>query len=274
MLEQLLESLDKDVYTAEMIESVKTQFNEAVETKAKEIADVQILEAASVAADEFEKTLNETVEKAVEAAIAENTEMLTESAEIYLAETLAEKEIEFEKKSGEFIAEQLSTINESLDHYLENVVSEFLADAQKQLDESIKSEKADMLIDAFDAMVLASGVDISRIVEAKDQSDVETKLQESIEKYDNLMEDLIKVKKENTALLKSGIIAEMKDGLSMVEAKKFERLAEMVQFTRDEAFTEKLEVIKESVKGSKEEKQEIVESVTKPTNALYGSHLV
>ena len=49
MLEKLLESLDKEVFTAEMVDSLIVQFNESVEGKAKEIADAQLAEAVEKA---------------------------------------------------------------------------------------------------------------------------------------------------------------------------------------------------------------------------------
>ena len=52
MLETLLESLDKDVFSAEMVEALVVQFNEAVETKAKEIADAGLTEAIETAVNE------------------------------------------------------------------------------------------------------------------------------------------------------------------------------------------------------------------------------
>jgi Asp-tRNA(Asn)/Glu-tRNA(Gln) amidotransferase C subunit len=71
-----------------------------------------------------------------------------------------------------------------------------------------------------------------------------------------------------------GIIAEMKEGLSIVEAEKFEKLANLVEFTKDEAFAEKLTVIKESVIGAVEAKEEVVtESVVEAVKPAY-SHLV
>ena len=50
-------------------------------------------------------------------------------------------------------------------------------------------------------------------------------------------------------LLKSGIILELKEGLSLVEAQKFERLANIVDFSSSEKYLEKLQTIKESVKA-------------------------
>ena len=238
MLEKLFESLDEKVFTTELKEALEVQFNEAVEAKAAVIAEAKIEEEIN--------SLNEKSEAHIE--------FLNEKADAYVA-----------MKQTEMV--------ESLDAYLDRVVSEFIAEAQTALDESIKTEKADMIIEAFDTMLTATGVEVAKIVEAKDESDVEKKLEESIEKYDSLVEEVIALQQENNTLIKLGVIAEMKEGLSIVEAEKFVKLADLVEFTKDEAFAAKLETIKESVKGAVEV-EEIKESVKTDVKAPVWAHLV
>lgn len=227
MLETLLESLDKEVYTEEMVESIKTQFNEAVETKAKEIAEVAIneetLKIEASFAEKLEEKLNELDEKS------------------------DEYKKELDEKSAEFIEEKMTSILDNVDKYLDRIIEEFVTESKDKLDESLKSEKSDMIIEAFDAMLIAGAVDISKIVEAKNDTDVEVKLKESIEKYDDLVEENILLKDKNKELLKSGVILELKEGLSLVESERFEKLANLVEFSETKSYIEKLETIKESV---------------------------
>jgi flagellar hook protein FlgE len=221
MLEKLFESLDENVFTAELKESLEAQFNEAVEAKAAIIADEKIEEA---------------------------TDSLNEKSEAH---------IDFlNEKADQYVAQKQSEMVDSLDKYLDRVVEEFVSEAKDALNESVKSEKADMIIEAFDSMLTATGVEVAKIVEAKDDSAVENKLEESVAKYDSLVEELIALKDENETLIKMGVISELKEGLSIVEAEKFVKLAGLVEFTKDEAFAEKLETIKESVKGAVEAKEE------------------
>ena len=230
MLKELLESLDKEVFTEEAIEAVMNQFNEAVEVKAKEIAD---------------------------AAIEENTKLVEDKADAYIAESIATKEKELEEHMLDYMDKKMAEMNESLDLFLDKVVEEFAIDAEVKLTESLKAEKSDMLIEAFEAMVVAGGMELVKIAEAKDETEAETKLAESIKKYDELMVENLEIKKENNDLNKAGFINEMKAGLSLVESQKFEKMAEMIPFTRDEKFTEQLEIIKESVKGAPEKVEEV-----------------
>lgn len=244
MLEKLFESLDEKVFTAELKESLETQFNEAVELKAATLAESRIEEEVD--------SLNEK----------------------------SEQHIEFlNEKADEFVAMKQSEMVESLDKYLDRIVEEFVTEAKDALDESVKSEKADMIIEAFESMLVAGGVEVSRIVEAKDDSAVEAELEESVTKYDALVEENISLKEENDKLLKAGIIAEMKEGLSLVEAEKFEKLADIVDFARDETFTSKLETIKESIKGAEvetevTEEEVVTESSDDSTAKPVWAHLV
>ena len=241
MLEKLFESLDEKVFTTELKEALEAQFNEAVESKAAVIAEAKIEESISA--------LNEKSEQHIE--------FLNEKADAYVA-----------LKQTEMV--------ESLDKYLDRIVSEFVAEAKSALDESVKSEKADMIIEAFDSMLTATGVEVAKIVEAKDESAVEKKLEESVAKYDGLVEEVIALKEENDTLVKMGVISEMKEGLSIVEAEKFVKLAALVEFTRDDAFATKLETIKESVKGAVEVKEEekVTESKKTEAKAPVWAHLV
>lgn len=240
-IKALFESLDDKVFTAELKESLEQQFNEAVELKAAVIADDRIEE-------EVEK-LNEK----------------------------SEKHIEFlNEKSEEYIKLKESEMLDQVDKYLERVVEEFVSEAKESLEESVKSDKADMIIEAFDAMLVATGVKVAQIVEAKDESDVENKLEESTDKYNRLVEENISLMEENERLIKMGVIAEMCEDLSLVEAEKFKRLADIVEFTKDGGFVKKLEQIKESIKGTpvSDKLEESVESDKGETAKPAWAHLV
>lgn len=241
MLEKLFESLDEKVFTPELKKALEAQFNEAVETKAESIAEAKIEEEID--------SLNEKAEQHVE--------FLNKKAEEYI-----------EMKQAEMV--------ESLDKYLERVVDKFVAEAKDLLAESVKSEKADMIIEAFDAMLVATGVQVAQIVEAKDETAIDAKLAESTAKYDALVEENIALSEENKKLIKMGVISELKEGLSLVEAEKFEKLAELVEFSKSGEFLTKLTTIKESVKGTadKSENLKVAGLTEEHVNAPIWAHLV
>lgn len=218
-IQKLFESLDETVFTAELKESMQTQFNEAVEIRACLIADERI-----------EEELDRLETKA-----SEYSEMLEAKTEEY----------------AEYVREETL---EKVSQYMDLVVEEFVKEAEEALEESAKSEKADMLIEAFDSMLKATGTDFANIVESRVHDDELTEASNA--RIDRLVEELAETKAENEELIRMGIVAEMCEGLSLLESAKFKRLSNMVEFSKSSAYTEKLGTILESVKGSKQEGQE------------------
>jgi hypothetical protein len=210
--------------------------------------------------ESLEIQFNEAVEAKAIVLAEEKIEEMEEKTEQHI-QSLNEKAEEYKEE-----------LVNSLNGYLERVVEEFVAGAKDSLDASIAESKADLVIEAFDSMLVATGVEIARIKEAKDTTEVEAKLEENVSKYDSLMDEFIALKEENEKLIKLGIINEMKEGLSLVEAEKFVKLADLVDFTKDEVYAEKLETIKESVKGAAEEKVE--ESVEDEQEKPSWAHLI
>jgi hypothetical protein len=214
---------------------------------------------------EMKIELTESFNAAVELKAAELAEAKIDALEEKAEELKVQLEEEYKAKEASLL--------EQVDSYLEKVVEDFVVEGKESLETSLVNEKADLMIEAFDAMLVAGGVEVSKIVEAKDSEDVETKLAESIEKYDALVEENIALEKEKANLIKMGVIMEMKEGLSLVEAEKFAKLAELVEFSNDANYTSKLETLKESIKGAKETvvTEAITEVVAK--KSVY-SHLV
>ena len=218
-VQKLFESLDEKIFTAELKQSLTEKFDEAVQAK----AEVQ----AQIIADELTES---------------KIDELDDKAEQYGAYLLEESQAK--------IDEFKESITEKLTDYMDLVVQEFVTEAKDSLEESIKSEKADMLIEAFDSMLIASGVEFSTIMESKD------KLQESqsaTDRVDQLVEEVIKLKEENTQLIKMGLIAEMSEGLTLVQSERFARLSSIVEFNDMREYSEKLDTLLESVKEYKSE---------------------
>lgn len=238
-IKKLFESVDEKVFTPELKESLETQFNEAVDAKAAIIAEEKI-----------------TAE----------IESLNEKSEEHITS--------LEEKAEEFLEIKKTELVESLDKYLDRIVSDFVSESKTALDESVKSEQAEMIIEAFDTMLTSVGVEVANIVEAKDNSSAENKLEEKVEKYDELVEENIALKDENDNLVKIGVITEMKEDLSIVESEKFEKLANLVDFSKDEVYAEKLQTIKESVKGTKEKEDVLDESDPSQAEKPAWAHLV
>ena len=275
-MNELLESLDASIFTPELKEAINAHFEVAVKDMNEAFINEKTAELEVEYTNKIEEKIQELEEKAeeymagLEKGISEKeadleAKIAEYDAKIVETEAKAEEHKTFlDEKAEEYISSKLEEMLDNVDKYLDRIVEEFVDEASDKLDESLKSEKADMIIEAFDAMLIATGVEVSKIVEAKEETEAESKLAESIEKYDTLVEENIELKSQNEKLLKSGIILELKEGLSLVEAQKFERLAHIVDFSSSEKYLEKLQTIKESVKAkpSVEKVEEKVEDNT------------
>lgn len=237
MLTKLFESVDEKIFTPETKEELSKIFESEVDKKANELAAEKVAE------------LEESVDKRVEDKVVTIEEELTEKAS----------------------------------DYIDRAVEEMVESNAQGLADKEAVERSQLILEAFETMVIAGGVDIARILKAgteaniNESSDIEDKLDELKDKYDSVVNEMFELRKENDKLVKSGIILEMQSGMSILEAQKFERLAEMVTFDRSEDYLEKLEQIKESVVGDdsvveEQTKEELVES-EKPSKKAY-AHLI
>ena len=216
-VQKLFESLDEKIFTPELKQSLTEKFEEAVQAKAEITAQILADELSEAKIDE-----------------------LDEKAEQYGAYLLEESQAK--------IDEFKKSITEKLEDYMDLVVQEFVSEAKESLSESLKSEKADMLIEAFDSMLISGGVDFTTIMGAKDLQES----QSSSDRVDQLVEEVIQLKAEREELIKMGLVAELSEGLTLVQAQRFQRLASIVEFTTGPEFSDKLETLLEGIKDYKD----------------------
>ena len=191
--------------------------------------------------------LQEAFESAV---LVKTTELLDEHVETKVAEKVEVLEEEY--------AEKVTLLEDSLDGYLDKVVEEFLAENAPSYEAEIADEKTKSLLELFDKMVKVVGSDMLTINETKEARDeaeydasAEVQVEKLTEKVADMADKIVEAKREADKYLQAGIIAEMKDGLSVLEGEKFEKLAEMATFDRTAAYLSKLETIKESIIDSR-----------------------
>ena len=214
----------------------------------------QLFESLNIDINEETKAkLAEAFDRAV---MSKTVELMEEHVETRVAEEVEKLEEEYQEK--------VEDLENSLDGYLQSVVEEFIEENQPVYEAQINEEKSIALLEMFDNMLKIAGVSMLDINEAHsdyhEENDVSAKLERMEEKYNELSDKLVEARKEADKYLKAGVIMEMKQGLSMLEAEKFERLAEMVTFTRDESFVNSLETIKESIIDQRSDDSKMDES--------------
>jgi len=214
----------------------------------------QLFESLDIDLNEETKTkLAESFDKAV---MSRTVELMDSHVETKVNEAREVLEEEYQEK--------IENLEDSLDGYLQSVVEEFVEENQPVYESQIQEEKAKTLLEMFDSMLKVAGVTMLDINESHseyhDENDASAKLERMEEKYNDLSEKLVESRREADKYLKGGVILEMTEGLSMLEKEKFEKLAEMVTFTKDESFVTSLETIKESIIDQRKDKDKMDES--------------
>lgn len=184
---------------------------------------------------------------------------------------LVEERIQEEKQNliEEYDA-KLEDLNEmliaKLDKFLSEEISNFKDSINERLKHDLDIEQADAIIEAFDAMVIASGADLMSI-QSKFEEKTSSKEKELTEKLDSTIAKNLELKSKVLELEKEMTLSEACKDLTISEAEKLRKVASL--YSVDEDFAEKVKVLKESMLEKAEEtpkeekKEEIKESWAK-----------
>ena len=180
--------------------------------------------------EEFKEKAATIFETAVKTRIQEQVKVLEAQYEDKLS------------KESETIKEAMT---EKVDSYLNYVVEEWMKENELAVERGIRTEIAEDFITGLKSLFKEHYIDVPEekynvLDDLTNQTkDLESKLNEQIEKNVNLT-------KEVSELNKREAIAEVSEDLTDTETEKFISMAENVEFESAEKFKEKLETIKES----------------------------
>ena len=200
-------------------------------------ADVDALVGDSDLSEEFKQKAATIFEAAIKAKVKEESQRL---------------QGEYETKLKEDTESHKAEMVEKVDSYLNYVVEEWMKENQIAIERGIKGEIAEDFIGGLKKLFEDHYIDVpdEKYNVLEDQAskieDLEKKLNEEIEKN-------VKLNKDNGELKKEDIIKASSEDLTDVEAEKFNKLAEEVEYSSEEDFTSKVKTIKESYFGAKEE---------------------
>ena len=241
-------------YKAE-IKSMTKRFKNELSEHTESLIE-QAEEYASVVADEKVNEKETELKAKFKEELNEHTEQLIQQGEEY-AKYVREEERKainehinkLNELAEEYVDMTCKEIIENLDMYAENVINEFINDYKDKLDMKIDESNTNVILDMFSTLCLKTGIGLKEINEAKAEKDNAKKEEDAdlLERYNKEVNENIRLRKENNNLIKAGIINEMKDGLTILQAQKFEKIAETIDFTRDENFINKLKSIKENI---------------------------
>lgn len=179
------------------------------------------------------------------------------------------KEEAYEEYMMAQMTEMKTELEDTLDAYLEKVVEAFVEDNTFAMDESVNSEKYEAVLEGFNSLMIATGVEIAQIAEAKEVEDEEIMAEAEVEDKstaelaDTLMEENIELKAKNDELLKTGLVKESMEDMTIGQKDKFLKLASVVEFDGKNPvdFISKMDTLVESVKGDAVVVAEKVEDV-------------
>ena len=200
-------------------------------------ADVDALVGDSDLSEEFKQKAATIFEAAIKAKVKEESQRL---------------QGEYETKLKEDTETHKAELVEKVDSYLNYVVEEWMQENKIAIERGIKGEIAEDFIGGLKKLFEDHYIDVpdEKYNVLEDQAskieDLEKKLNEEIEKN-------VKLNKDNGELKKEDIIKASSEDLTDVEAEKFNKLAEEVEYSNEEDFTSKVKTIKESYFGKKEE---------------------
>ena len=180
--------------------------------------------------EEFKEKAATIFETAVKTRIKEQTKII---------------EAQFEEK----LASETETVKEAMvekvDSYLNYVVEEWMKENELAVERGIRTEIAEDFITGLKGLFKEHYIDVPEekynvLDDLTGQvKDLESKLNEQIEKNVNLSKDISESKRES-------LVVSVSEDLADTEKEKFASMAENVEYDSAEKFQEKLETIKES----------------------------
>lgn len=191
----------------------------------------------------------------------ERTAVLFESA--VNAKVLAEVarlEDKYEQHLTEEVNEITSTLTEQIDQYLSYAVSEWIKENEVAIDSSIKADLSESFLQGIANLLAEHYVSIP-----EEKVDIVEKLAEKVHELEESLNEQLNDNMEMASILeeytKQDILAEVSEGLAVTQIDKFEKLAETVDYTDNDDYKNKLEIIKEHHFGVKSKPTMINEEV-------------
>ena len=199
--------------------------------------DVNAMFADDSLSEEFVERATTVFEAAVVSKVNEQLEKISTNFEAELSEEIEKLETE---------------LSEKLDSYLDYVVEQWMSENQLAVEQGIKAEMVENFIgglkDLFEEHYVEipdEKVDVVEELAAKAE-ELESRLDEEISKN-------VELKKVAESFTKDKLIESVAEDLTDTQKAKFKTLAEGIDYTDQESYVEKIEVIKESYFGASDE---------------------
>ena len=162
-----------------------------------------------------------------------------------IREEIKRLEEEYQEEVRTEVADTTKSLTEKVDTYLDYVTSEWMKENELAIERGLKGEIAEDFISGLKQLFEDHYIDVPAekydVLEA--QADKISKLEKKLEET---IQQVVEAKKSEGALMKESVKTEVSSDLTETEIEKFDSLAQEVEYTDKESYTEKLKTIKEN----------------------------
>lgn len=280
-LEKLKESVADALEDEDLTLSIQEEIKNAAEEKAKLLFD----EEKAKLEEECQKYKNE-LDARSQKRINEVEEKAKEHEE-ELEEECRKFKRELTKRSQKRINEEVSKMKKVLEQYVEQVTKDFLREHEEDFRMFENVTKVETILEGLKTVMAVAGIHTQEIIEGveirnnkrdnvlesrvkglqdqlnqlhEENRSLKDTIDEQKQKHADLLKENELLNRENQDVVKMGVISELKNGLTLTESKKFEKMAKNIPFSADRDFIKKLKDLKESI----QDLPVLNEVVTKP----------
>lgn len=226
---------------SEMQEQVEEEVEDTVEIDVSE--DIATMLENGDYSEEFVENIQTIFKAAVEAKVI--------AEKISIEEECQEK---FDQQLGEAVEEVTSQVDE----YLTYAVNEWKEENEVAIESGIRAELAESFIDGLHTLFTEHYVNIPE--EKVDVvADLSVKLDELEEKLNESINTEIELKKELSNYKVDGVFDEVVEGLADTQVEKMRTFAEGIEYSDEQDFRSKLEVVRENYFPSKTPEEFVAE---------------
>jgi hypothetical protein len=179
--------------------------------------------------------------------------------------------LRIEEAKTQEIAEEVesvrSELTEKVDAYMNYVVEEWMKENEIAIERGLKGEIAEDFISGLKSLFEEHYIDVpDEKYDILGQQSAQIDALE--EKLNEQITTLASLKSEKDVLVRESVFAQVASDLADTEIEKFKSLAEDVEFTTEESFSEKLETLKESYFPKAQTVAESVDAVQEEQTAI------
>lgn len=267
-LEKLKESVADALEDEDLTLSIQEEIKNAAEEKAKLLFD----EEKAKLEEECQKYKNELDTRSQKR--INEVEQKAKEHEEELEEECRKFKRELTKRSQKRINEEVSKMKKVLEQYVEQVTKDFLREHEEDFRMFENVTKVETILEGLKTVMAVAGIHTQEIIEGveirnnkrdnvlesrvrglqdqlnqlhEENRSLKDTIDEQKQKHADLLKENELLNRENQDVVKMGVISELKNGLTLTESKKFEKMAKNIPFSADRDFIKKLKDLKESI---------------------------